>query len=1373
MYWKPKEQRSRRARDRKGGARYELPRAALLGGDTLKGGRPCAPGHAGRTNLSFARQLSGPRMHAIKRALQAFAAALLLAVTQALAPAACSSTTALATSGTDPKTVTLSTEYRHQLDGQEAYCTVISVSPPPNGTVVSTWSSGPLMLDYVLYHSTGGYDVQYGWEPARYAVWAIMHNDKQYLTTYGSGDAMPAWFSSQVKALYAAAESWVAAGATGPERGCSRVYAPSSSEYQPLAVCVPQLGDVQLSKASALPSVSTNDACYSLAGAEYTLYSDEACTSPVTVLTTGDDGAAEATSLSQGTYYVRETKAPAGFAKNEETYTVDVLPLEKAAIAGGKVLDQPLVADVGLLLRKCDSEMLMLGNETQAQGDASLAGAQFVVTRYANTAGDVSGEAVRTWTIQTDQEGTATLDDAHVVAGDELYHDADGTAVLPLGTYTIDEVAAPEGYLAGGQSCCFVVKQQGSQAVKRMVSGPTRSSEQPGSTQFLVPNDVVRGGVRLGKVDAQRLDHVAQGSARLEGAVLAIELTSDQPVVVGGTTYTPGSVVATLTTGANGCAETSADTLPYGSYAAYEVEAPEGYELTGRDAWCMDFQIREDGVVVDLSDADNSVPDQVKRGDLSFVKVDGQSMRRMAGVPFAIESLTTGERHVIVTDENGQCSTSAEFNAHSYLTNANDGLEETDAPVLLTQPASVEEEAAPADAEPAPDGDAVEDETDELATEEASEAAADNDVDELPEDSAVVESVPESPYDASAGIWFSGGTDVTIEPDDSVGALPYDTYRISELRCAANEGYDLVSFEIRVSRDHMVIDGGTVDDHPLPTLQTALATMSSSDGGAQWQLADTVYFNNLVADGTEYELRGTLHLVAEDGSDGGVLTDAEGNEVATSLTFTPSTPSGSVDVTFALDADLWRGQTVVAFEELWLDGRLLAEHADIGDTEQSATIPRIGTELTDGAGASEVLGTGQVKLIDTVTYEGLVPGKTYQLTGTLMDKTTGEPVVLPDGTTITSQTSLTPDASSGTATVTFTFDGSLLQGHTVVAFESLSHEGIELATHADITDEAQSVTIPGIRTVAANALDGSHLLLGSADAGIVDTVSYQGLIPGAEYVLQGMLVNRTTGEPVLTQGEPVQSELSFTPEAADGSIEMPFAFDATALCGSEVTVFERLYHGDSLVAFHEDLSSDDQSLSIPRIETLATSSDGKKTLDAAPDQHIIDTIFYKGLEPGADYLISGVVHVRDERGNDAGPLLDASGKPVAASAPLVPEASSGEASLGFEIDASELGKRELVVFELLMNADTDVIIATHEDISDGGQSVVVNEPTTPPSPDQPPAKPTTRSSLPKTGDVALPIGAALVVAACALGLGGLLRVLDARKERHGSQRHSA
>ena len=90
-----------------------------------------------------------------------------------------------------------------------------------------------------------------------------------------------------------------------------------------------------------------------------------------------------------------------------------------------------------------------------------------------------------------------------------------------------------------------------------------------------------------------------------------------------------------------------------------------------------------------------------------------------------------------------------------------------------------------------------------------------------------------------------------------------------------------------------------------------------------------------------------------------------------------------------------------------------------------------------------------------------------------------------------------------------------------------------------------------------------------------------------------------------------------------------------------------------------------------------------------------------------------------------------------------------------------------------MNADTDVIIATHEDISDGGQSVVVNEPTTPPSPDQPPAKPTTRSSLPKTGDVALPIGAALVVAACALGLGGLLRVLDARKERHGSQRHSA
>ena len=1435
----PKRQRPRRSPNRNGDARYELPRAVLLGGDPIRGGRPCAPGHAGRASLSLATRTSHvvhARADMMRHALQAFAAALLLALVQALAPTACSPTAALAASGTDPKTITMSTEYRHQLDGQEAYCTVISVSPPPRGTVVSSWTSGPLMLDYVLYHSDGGFDVQYGWEPARYAVWAIMHNDKQYLTTYGSGEAMPEWFSSQVKALYGAAESWVEAGAQGPERGCSRVYSPNSSEYQPLAICVPQLGGVSLTKVSSLPAISDNDACYSLAGAEYTLYSDAACTTPVTTLVTDKDGTADAASLSQGTYYVQETKAPKGFEKNEETYEVKVLPLETTAIAGGRAQDNPLFVDVGLLLRKGDAEMILTGDETRAQGDATLAGAQFLVSRYANTMGNASGEATRSWTIQTDGQGVATLDDEHLVAGDEPYRDEDGAIVLPLGTYTIEEVAAPEGYLAGGQSCCFVVEQQGSRAVRRIVSGPTRSSERPGSTQFLVPNDVVRGGVKLGKVDMQRLDHVAQGAATLEGAMLAIELTSDQPVVVDGTTYEPGSVVTTLTTSADGCAETASDALPYGTYVAYEIEAPEGYRLTGRDEWSMSFQIRENGVVVDLSGAGDSVPDQVKRGDLAFVKVDGQSMRRMAGIPFAIESLTTGERHVIVTDDNGQCSTSASFNAHTHLTNANDGVAAEDAPqidaqsldaydaeveieaeatdeagILEETPAEDEElegealtdlvektvadaveafedevpdevaeetaheETAALTAEETSTGDDPADlsegeaaEIDEVAEQSTSEEALAEVAEDTPEPLALVASATESPYDASAGIWFSGGTDLYVEPDDNLGALPYDTYRVSELRCAANEGYDLVSFEIRVSRDYMEIDGGTVDDHALPTVQTILATTASQDDGSVWQLTDTVYFNNLATDGTEYELRGTLHYVTEDGLDGGVVTDASGNEAVASTLFTPKASSGSVDVSFTLDADLWRGTTVVAFEELWLDGQLLASHADITDTDQSVNVPRIATTLTDTEGASEVLGADHVELVDTVSYEGLTPGKTYQLMGTLMDRETGEPVLRADGTPVTAQRSFVPDASSGTATVTFTFDGSLCQGHTVVAFESLWHEGVELAVHADLEDEPQSVTIPGIQTTAANALDGSHLLLGSRDASIVDTVAFQGLVPGNEYLLKGSLVNRASGEAVQANGQPVQAELSFTPDASSGSVDMTFTFDAAELLGTEVTVFEQLYHDDKLVATHEDLSSDSQSLSIPKIGTVATSPEGTKTLDAATDQRIIDTVRYEGLEPGANYLISGVIHLRDERGNDAGLLVDAEGKPVAASAPLVPEASSGEASLEFAFDASDLGECDLVVFELLMNADTETLVATHEDISDGGQTVTVRKPSTPPSTPTPKNGGTSR--LPKTGDVALPTAAVFAAALFALGLGGALRIQDRRKQRH-SQKH--
>ena len=1300
----PTKQRLNQRPRRKPDARNELPRAVLRGGDPLRGGEPGAVGHAGRnvlTRLGTTRRQLRSNLHATRayQHAKALSAIVLLALAQLLMPYACVSTAAIAASGFDPRTVTLSQPDRHQIDGHEAYCANVNLNPPPVGSPVSFWESGSALLDYTLYHSDGGPDPQFSWEPTRYVVWTIMHDDTRFLETYVSGEQMPADFSEQVKALYYAAVDWVDKGAIGPERGCSRIYAATSDLYQPLAMCVPTRGDIALEKTSGLASISSEGPGYSLAGAHYAVYADEGCTSQVATLVTDDQGKAQAYALEQGTYFVREIAAPSGFALDNNTYSVTVTPQQVSLVSGGPVQDLPLYAPVGILLRKGDSQLVAQGSVSQAQGDATLAGARFVLSRFANTNGDTSGSADRSWTIQTDEKGIATLDEEHLVSGDEPYRAGDGSIVLPLGTYVIEEEGAPEGYALGSQRCCFLVEQQGSQAVIRTIDDPTPSGSEPGEARFLVTDEVIRGGVRLGKVDLQRGDHVAQGAAKLDGAQLAIELTSDQPVMVNGSSYTKGSVVTTLSLGPDGTAETAADALPYGSYLAYEVKAPEGYLLTPRDAWSISFQVREPGVIVDLSDSANSVADLVKRGDLSFVKVDGQTMGRLANVPFSIESLTTGERHVLVTDDNGQCSTQASFNPHSSDTNAND--------LLLEENTSHE---------PNP----------------------------------------------SAGIWFSGGSDREVSVDDSLGALPYDTYRISELPCEANKDYELVTFEIRVSRDQFVVDGGTVDDHALPSLQTRLGCASTSEGSNLWELVDTVYFNNLAADGTEYEVRGTLHLVNEDGSDGGVLTDADGNEITAASTFTPAAPSGQVEVPFSLDAGALRGATVVAFEQLWLDGACIASHEDVSDVDQSLTIPQIHTQLSGREGEKEVFSSGPVTLVDTVHYEGLTPGSNYQLRGTLMDKESGEPLTSPEGTPLTAEQSFIADASTGSIEVPFSFDGTIITGRRVVAFESLVQDGIELAIHADLEDEDQTISSPSIHTVASDAEDGDHFLPISSQAQLVDTVSYQGLIAGESYVLEGSLVQRLTGEPLQSNGEPFRAELSFTPESSDGEVALPFSLDTQTLVGQELTVFEHLTREGQLVASHDDLSSDAQSLSIPVIGTIAQSADGGKYVKPEKDQVLVDTVHFDGLIAGESYRIEGELHLRDEKGEDQGPLTDQDGEPVAASAELTPDSSTGEIELSFSFDASQLAGKDVVAFERLLSADGTVVIASHQDIGDGGQSLHVNtvpeeQKTTPVVPKHTTPAQAARGSLPKTGDLVAPFGAFFLASLFALSLGFVLR----------------
>lgn len=159
---------------------------------------------------------------------------------------------AYAASGYDPRTITMDGGHfsRHALDGQEAYCCNSYLSSPPNGTVLTNWHSGSLALDYVLYHSDGGpsgVSPHYGWDIAKWVVWAITEGELTELDYYSDGVTLNPSRATNHE-LYDRAMAFQNSGGIGPERGCSRIYDPPSSEYQPIVVCAVQNGSIKVSK---------------------------------------------------------------------------------------------------------------------------------------------------------------------------------------------------------------------------------------------------------------------------------------------------------------------------------------------------------------------------------------------------------------------------------------------------------------------------------------------------------------------------------------------------------------------------------------------------------------------------------------------------------------------------------------------------------------------------------------------------------------------------------------------------------------------------------------------------------------------------------------------------------------------------------------------------------------------------------------------------------------------------------------------------------------------------------------------------------------------------------------------------------------------
>ena len=390
-------------------------------------------------------------------------------------------------------------------------------------------------------------------------------------------------------------------------------------------------GSVELYKSSAKPEITNGNPVYSLAGAKYDVHRTNDG-GYVTTLTTNASGYAAASNLPYGSYYCVETQAPTGFNTDPNRHYFDV-----SGNAVVRVADMPYDDPVGALLHKVDPV-----SGGTAQGGGTLGGAEFTVKYYAgyysSDPATQGASPMRTWVMRTDSDGFCYFDASYVVSGDPFYIGAAGTPTFPLGTVTVQETKAPEGYVLSSPS------RPNSVFVQRITAAGIQGNPAEAWNEHEFLDDAIRGGVKTEKLDSYHQSATAQGDATMKGAVFAIKNVSSNPVLVDGIVYEPGKDVATITSGADGVAKTASDLLPYGTYELRETVPPEGYLLSD-EVWR--FEIVENGVVVEAT-TEQSIDNQVIRGGVKTAKIDHQSQTSVPqgsasvqGAVFAIKNVSS------------------------------------------------------------------------------------------------------------------------------------------------------------------------------------------------------------------------------------------------------------------------------------------------------------------------------------------------------------------------------------------------------------------------------------------------------------------------------------------------------------------------------------------------------------------------------------------------------------------------------------------------------------------------------------------------------------------------------------------------------------
>ena len=797
-------------------------------------------------------------------------------------------------------------------------------------------------------------------------------------------------------------------------------------------------GYLNMKKVSNRTSITKDNDCYDLTGAVYTVYDSDG--KSVGKLTLKSNGESNTLELMEGKYTVKETTAPEGYAKDTETYSVKVESEETTTFTAK---EEPITDLIELLLTKKPEGY----PHDHGEGDATLKGAIYEIRYYdryslhqevmLRAAGNsnVPDDYTAVWYCVTDEHGKIdgqkpTFADGYKSSA--LYKDKDGKTAYPLGLYVIQEIEAPTGYLVNDEVIQVKITEDGTDNLHVKTYNESTSND----------DTPIRGGVKLAKIDNDLDEAYAQGDATLEGAEFTVYNKSKESVMVKGKEYAVDEGCLVITTDKNGIATSGDHDLPYGTYLVKETKPSEGYLLN--EKWSRAFEIREDGVVIDLTE--DKVREAVERGGVQIIKRDKELAKSEAlggatlnGIVMTIKNVS-GHDVVVRKDLDNKTDTvdwkklesKKEMFEAGTIKRVSTGQDVGKITVHWN--------------------------------EDKKAYTAETLADDLPYGTYTIrESKTNDTYqrtDKTEHLFKvrKDGTVYAYDDGENEAALTFDDYvyrsdlQGTKIGDGTSERFSYVPFKIT----------SVTNDETHVVVADMNGYFSTKDNRTKDKLeededADTARKQNPFDD----------LLTAES-----ITTDAikeRKEDIKAGVWF----GTGEFDSTAAMNSDFGalpydsyiieelpceknEGYTLQKFF-FTVDEKSQNGFVDLETITDD--IPEIGTEASVDGKNADITPQKEITLIDTIEYTGLKKGETYTAKGRLIDKATGETMKDAAGNDITAEQEFTARGSHGKVKVTFTFDGSNMYSKETVVYEQIfGSDGHIAAKHEDIEDEGQTIT---------------------------------------------------------------------------------------------------------------------------------------------------------------------------------------------------------------------------------------------------------------------------------------------------------------------------